>query len=176
MAGASPWAWSSRGGRPVCVAALAVLIGLGLAGCAARETRMDPLAVHDLATRYTAAWCSQDPARVASFFAPGGSLKINDGAAAVGREEIATAARGFMSAFPDLVVRMDDLTVNGNQAVYRWTLTGTHTGPGGSGKAVKISGFEEWTLAADGLVARSLGHFDAADYGRQLQDAPTAIH
>ena len=42
--------------------------------------------VHDFATDYTAAWCSQQPIRVAEHFAENGSLKINDGAASVGRE------------------------------------------------------------------------------------------
>lgn len=174
MAGRTFRAWIASGRRPGRVAALALVAAVGLVSCAARETRPDPLAVRDLATRYTAAWCSQDPARVASFFSPGGSLKINDGAAAEGREEITAAARGFMAAFPDLVVRMDSLTVTGRHAVYRWTLTGTHTGAGGARKAVRISGYEEWTLAADGLVERSLGHFDAADYDRQLTGAPPA--
>ena len=68
-----------------------------------------------------------------------------------------------------LVVTMDGLNVDGNRAIYRWTLTGTHTGPGGSGNAVRISGYEEWTLGADQLIAESRGHFDAADYQRQLE-------
>jgi hypothetical protein len=33
---------------------------------------------------------------------------------------------------------------------------------------VRFSGYEEWTFTADGLVAASLGHFDAAEYARQL--------
>ncbi len=120
------------------------------------------------ATRYTAAWCSQDPASVAAFFAENGSLKINDGAPSVGRAAITEAARGFMSAFPDMVVEMDGLERRGDGYIYRWTLTGTNTGPGGTGNKVRISGYEEWTIGADGLVAASLGHFDAADYDRQL--------
>jgi hypothetical protein len=122
----------------------------------------------DFATRYTAAWCSQDPASVAAFFAGNGSLKINDGAPSVGRAAITEAARGFMSAFPDMVVEMDGLERRGDGYVYRWTLTGTNTGPGGTGNKVRISGYEEWTIGADGLVAASLGHFDSADYDRQL--------
>jgi uncharacterized protein (TIGR02246 family) len=124
--------------------------------------------VRDFATRYTAAWCSQDAASVAAFFAEGGSLTINAGAPSVGRAAITAAAQGFMTAFPDLVVAMDGIDVDGHLAVYRWTLTGTNTGPGGSGRAVRISGHEEWTLAPDGLIAASLGHFDEADYQRQL--------
>jgi hypothetical protein len=36
---------------------------------------------------------------------------------------------------------------------YHWTFTGTNTGAGGTGKPVRISGFEEWTLADDVDVA-----------------------
>jgi hypothetical protein len=121
------------------------------------------------AERYTSAWCSQDAASVASFYSPDGSLQINDSPPAVGRVAIAEAAQGFMSAFPDLKVIMDALEIGQNGAVYRWTLTGTNTGPGGTGKRVHISGFEEWRIGADGLIAQSLGHFDATEYQRQLQ-------
>lgn len=44
-------------------------------------------------------------------------------------------------------VFMDDLTVEGDRFVFRWTLVGTNTGPGGTGKHVHISGFEEWRIA-----------------------------
>ena len=124
--------------------------------------------LRDFATRYTAAWCSQDAASVASFFAMNGSLKINEGEPSVGRSAITAAAQEFMSAFPDMIVEMDDVTADGGGAVYRWTLTGTNTGPGGTGKAVRISGYEEWTIGPDGLILKSLGHFDESEYQRQL--------
>jgi hypothetical protein len=47
-------------------------------------------------------------------------------------------------------------------------LTGTNTGPGGTGRAVRISGYEEWTFEEDGLIAASKGYFDEAEYRRQL--------
>ncbi len=125
--------------------------------------------LRESARLYTAAWCSQDAARVAAFFAPNGSLKVNDGAPAVGREAITAVAQGFMTAFPDLQVLMDDLAVPGDLAVYKWTLVGTNTGPGGTGRKVRISGFEEWRLDATGLIVESKGHFDAEDYQRQLE-------
>ena len=128
----------------------------------------------DLATRYTAAWCSHEPQRVAAFFAEDGSLTINRGVPAVGRAAIATAAQGFMTAFPDLVVVMDSLETTGPTVRYHWTLTGTNTGPGGTGRPVHISGYEEWTFVPDGLIVQSLGHFDEAAYRRQLQGAAEA--
>ena len=128
-----------------------------------------PNHLRDLARRYTAAWCSQDPATVAAFFSANGSLRVNDSDPAVGRSAITEVARGFMAAFPDMEVRMDDLVVQSDRVVYRWTLTGTNTGPGGTGHRVRISGFEEWRIGVDGLIAESQGRFDAADYQRQLE-------
>ena len=125
--------------------------------------------VRDFARRYTAAWCSQDPAQVAGHYAPDGSLTINDGVPAVGRDAITEVARSFMAAFPDMQVLMDDLVAKDRGIEYHWTLIGTNTGPGGTGNRVRFSGFEEWTIGDDGLIAESKGHFDQADYERQLE-------
>ena len=83
---------------------------------------------------YTAAWCSHDAARVSAFYSAEGWLRINEGDPAVGRSAIAQAAREFMTTFPDLQVILDDFVVDNENAVYRWTLFGSNTGPGGTGK------------------------------------------
>jgi hypothetical protein len=51
-------------------------------------------------------------------------------------------------------------------------LIGTNTGPGGTGRPVRVSGEESWRLNDDGLIAESLGHFDAEEYQRQLDGRP----
>jgi hypothetical protein len=122
--------------------------------------------LHDFATRYTAAWCSQDAASVALFFCAAGSLTINAGTPSVGRSAITAAAQSFMCAFPDLLVTMDRLFAEGEQITYHWTLTGAHTGAAGTDKSVRISGCEQWRFGSDGLIAESHGYFDAADYQR----------
>ena len=143
--------------------------------CAPKEkSAVSDSALHVFALRYTAAWCSQRAASVAAHFAEQGSLKINAGAPAVGREAITASAQAFMSAFPDMIVAMDSLIENGAHPLYHWTLTGTNTGPGGTGKAVRIHGYEEWTIGADGLIAASLGHYDEAEYARQLKEGVSA--
>jgi predicted ester cyclase len=132
---------------------------------------------------------------------PNVSLSVNDGPRAVGRAAIAEEARGFMRTFPDMVVTMDDVTHESKRggrsscdAVFHWTLTGTNTGPGGTGKRVRISGYELWKIdngaggrratwtgkpervdeqggesINDGLIAESKGQFDSAEYERQLK-------
>jgi predicted ester cyclase len=121
------------------------------------------------AESYTSAWCSQNAASVAAHFSPIGSLAINDGEPSSGRGSIMEAVQGFMTTFPDLCVVMDDIVIDGDRAEYHWTLSGTATGPGEIGNRVCISGFEVWNIGEDGLIAESRGHFDAAEYKRQME-------
>jgi predicted ester cyclase len=119
---------------------------------------------------YAKAWCSQKAETVAAFYAEQGSLSVNGGPPALGRKAIADVARGFMSAFPDMEVTMDDLVHEPHGTAFHWTLKGTNTGPGGNGRCVRISGYELWRLDEAGLIMNSQGHFDAAEYERQLKN------
>jgi uncharacterized protein (TIGR02246 family) len=87
----------------------------------------------DFASRYAKAWCSQNPEKVAAFFAENGSISINNGPPAVGRAAIAEIARGFMRDFPDMIVKFDRLDSRGDAIAFHWTLTGTNTRAGGTG-------------------------------------------
>lgn len=140
-----------EGGRRVTIA----LTGTS-GGFEVRGVGLGPDALHEFARRYTAAWCSRDPKSVAAFFAPAGSLKVNDGAPARGREAIAAVVEGVVMAFPDLVVSMDDLADEGDHARYFWTLRGTNSGAGGTGRRVVVSGLEQWRLSPAGLIEESL--------------------
>ena len=124
--------------------------------------------LREFAQRYAKAWCSQNPESVAAFFAERGSISINSGSPAVGRAAIAKEAEAFMTTFPDMMVTFDKLELRGDATAFHWTLTGTNTGSGGTGKKVRISGYELWKIDNDELIAESKGHFDAADYERQL--------
>jgi nuclear transport factor 2 (NTF2) superfamily protein len=123
----------------------------------------DRTQIDQLARTYTEAWCSRDPARVAAHYIPGGMIAINGGDAA----GIAEVAEAFIAAFPDIEVSMDDLVLREDGVVeYRWTFAGTSAE---TGKSVRVPGFEEWTIAPDGLIAESRGYYDQAEYDRQLQ-------
>ena len=124
------------------------------------------------AQRYAKAWCSQNPENIARFFAENGSLSINNGPPAIGRASIAREAQAFMTTFPDMVVTFDKLESRGDLTAFHWTLSGTNTGAGGTGNKVRISGYELWRIGNNGLIAESQGHFDAAEYERQLRNQP----
>jgi hypothetical protein len=119
--------------------------------------------------RYARAWCSQDPDKVAAFFAEDGRLTVNDGKPAVGREAIADVARSYMTTLPDLHVSMKGLTREGRGIVFHWSLFGTNTGPGGKGHRVEVDGLEVWRMDDEGLIAESKGEFNAEDYAHQLE-------
>ena len=128
------------------------------------ESRLD-----EFATRYTTAWCSHNASAVAAFYSESGALTINDGTPEVGRQAVATAAQDFMTAYPDLVVKFDRLEPRGDRVLYHWTFIGTNSGPGGTGNQVRISGYEDWKIGPDGLIADSRGHYDAQDWDRQVK-------
>jgi uncharacterized protein (TIGR02246 family) len=142
---------------------------LSVAACTSAETELDLETMTEFGARYTAAWSNHDASAVASFYSENGSLTVNDGDPAVGRDAIATVAQSFMTAFPDFVLEMDSVRISEGSVEYHWTFAGTNTGPEGTGKAVRFSGYEEWTMGSDGLVAESQGHFDEAEYNRQLE-------
>ena len=74
-----------------------------------------------------------------------------------------------MRDFSDMIVTMDEVTFDSDGTTFNWTLTGTNTGPGGAGKRVRISGYELWKIDNNGFIAESKGHFDSAEYERQLK-------
>jgi predicted ester cyclase len=119
--------------------------------------------IQQLAREYTEAWCSRDPRHVAAHYAADGTIAINGGEPA----PIEGVAESFVAAFPDIEVFMDDLVVIDDIVEYHWTFTGTSAE---TGESVRIPGFEEWTIGADGRIAESRGHYDQAEYDRQLRE------
>jgi uncharacterized protein (TIGR02246 family) len=117
-----------------------------------------------IAARYTEAWNTGRPEAVAGFFAVDGAIIINNGEPWRGRTGVADMASGFYADIPDLLLTCDDVRASGDHVIYLWTFTGTHAR---TNKPVTVHGWEEWDLAADGLIKMSRGWFDAEDYARQ---------
>lgn len=156
----------TRASSTLFATALACLVLL--AACQPKDKNKDVAELTEFASRYAAAWSGQDPIAFASFYAENGSLRINDEEPAKGRDAVAEMARGFMTAFPDMVVRLVELRPTGDHVEFHWHWTGSNTGPSGTGNAVDLRGYEQWTLDDDGLILESLGHLDDAEYQRQL--------
>jgi steroid delta-isomerase-like uncharacterized protein len=146
-----------------------------LSACQSDEEQSDMRELTEFATRYAAAWSSQDPVALASFYAENASFRINDGEPSIGRDAIAETARSFMASFPDMVVRLVEIRQTNGHVEFHWHWMGTNTGPGGTGNAVDLRGNEQWTLDKDGLILESRGNMDDAEYQRQLNADSTAL-
>lgn len=142
------------------------LITIAMTGCKSDKSELDKMV--EFGQKYTDAWNSKVPEKMASFYAEDGTLTVNDGTPAVGRKQLAETAQSYMQAFPDMVLTMDSLTKENDNYRYYWTFRGTNTGPNGTGKKVDFSGFEEWIINDQGLVQKSIGTYDAVEYSRQL--------
>lgn len=147
-----------------------------LSACQRNDGQTDMTKLTDFATRYADAWSSQDPELLASFYAENGTLRINDGEPSIGRDAVTEAAQSFMTAFPDMVVRLVELRAANGDVEFHWHWTGTNTGPGGNGNAVDLRGYERWTLDDDGLILESEGHFDEAEYQAQMSAETVATN
>jgi hypothetical protein len=121
--------------------------------------------LREFASQYAAAWCSRHLIAVAEFFAPEGSLTVNGGTPAVGRATIASEARAFGTAFPDMRVTFDRLVLLGER---EWNFTGPWraTIPGRVHRETRanqrIRGLDDRARWVD---CGSQGYFDAHDIG-----------
>ncbi len=163
------------GNQPLRLLTSMIALFALLSACQAKEKRTDATDLTEFGTRYAAAWSSQDPVELASFYAENGSLRVNDDEPSIGREAVTETARGFMTAFPDMVVRLVELRKTDDYVEFHWHWTGTNTGPDGTGSAVDLRGYEQWRLDGDGKIVESLGHFDEAEYQRQLNAGSATI-
>ena len=123
--------------------------------------------IEQIAKDYATAWSSGDPDSVASYYAETGQIVINRGDPITGRAAVSEMAAGFYAEFPYLVVRLDHLRVAGDHVIFGWVLEGTHAE---TKKRVKVPGWEEWDMDAEGKVAMSKGWFDAVEYDRQIAE------
>ena len=129
-----------------------------VAACGEPMPDVDGISRHEFALLYAAAWSSQDPERLASFYAEDGVLVVNDGEPAVGREAIEAVAESFMDDFPDMLISVDKLVEEPDRVVFHWRWTGN---------AIDLRGYEVWTFSSEGLIAESLGVFDQDEFRRQ---------
>jgi len=126
---------------------------------------MDHAAATALSEAYTAAWNSGSAEAVAAFYAEDGGIVINRGEPWLGRDRVTAMAAGFFADVPDLALICDGVRAAGDHVAYLWTFTGHHAG---TKAPLRIVGWEEWDLDADGKVKASRGWYDAEDYARQV--------
>lgn len=74
-------------------------------GCKSDKSEYDKMV--EFGQKYTDAWNSKQPEKMASFYAQNGMLTVNNGTPAIGRKQLAETAQSYMEAFPDMELTMD---------------------------------------------------------------------
>lgn len=90
----------------------------------------------------------------------------------VGPDGFLQVVRGNHLAFPDWTATVDEMAVDGDLAVTRWTSSGTHLGAfqgvPATGRAVTVRGCY-WNRAADGLIVEHRNFTDMRSLFQQLE-------
>jgi predicted ester cyclase len=81
-----------------------------------------------LFARRSAAWTARDSAALAATHAVRGVVVSPTGGVLEGRDEIERVYRVWLSAFPDLQVKSEELIIDGDRVVEIAHLSGTHAG------------------------------------------------
>jgi steroid delta-isomerase-like uncharacterized protein len=97
-----------------------------------------------------------------------------------GKKAIEEDLNGFLTAFPDAMMKAKQVVTQGNSMAMEWAFTGTHTGPlaGPTGtipptkKTVHVTGAEFLTHDAQGLIVNERGYFDLVSFMTQLGVMP----
>jgi len=93
----------------------------------------------------------------------------------IGLAEDQAAARGWKSAFPDLVMTPDMLIADGDLVTVLWSARGTNTGTGNglpaTGKALQGRGITIWRIV-DGRITEEWSAFDQLSIMQQLGLVP----
>ena len=89
----------------------------------------------------------------------------------IGLAEDQAAARGWKSAFPDMVMTANKLIAEGDLVTVLWTARGTNTGTGNglpaTGKALSGRGITIWKIV-DGRITEEWSAFDQLSIMQQL--------
>jgi steroid delta-isomerase-like uncharacterized protein len=89
----------------------------------------------------------------------------------IGLDALKSWFASHRKAFPDMIMRIDETIVKHNRIVWRWTITGTNTGPVGemppTGRNVRFSGVSIAGLA-NGKIAEIWDYYNQAALLGQL--------
>ncbi len=121
---------------------------------------------------FAEAWNSKDLTLVDALIAPsyvGHDVNIDHGER--GPDRIKRIMTAFRTAFPDLQVTVEDVVIQGEKEVVRWTGRGTHRGTfmniPPTGKQISISGTDIGRVV-NGQIQEMWSNWDALGLMRQL--------
>jgi Predicted ester cyclase len=125
----------------------------------------------DLNRRWIAAFNERDWETERTFRDNGFRAILSGAPAPLDNDAWAGFLKGFVAAFPDSVIEVEDCIAERDTVVTRWSLTGTHGGEfqgiPATGRTVQFVGIE-FNRVRDGKLVEHVSQFDLAGLMRQL--------
>ncbi|HEX4945705.1 MAG TPA: ester cyclase [Blastocatellia bacterium] len=110
-----------------------------------------------IARRYVDVWNQHDPAALDTVFAANAVRHDPATGVATGIESIRTIMQALLTAFPDLLITIDQALADEDCAILRWTATGTHNGDfqgiPPTGKPINVKGNSVYQCANGKMLA-----------------------
>ena len=129
----------------------------------------------EVVRREVAFWNGHDAEKAGEVYAEDYVGVDPNGTHAGSFEQIKQAAAAVFAAFPDLSLVADDIIVEGDKAVKRWTVRGTHTaewqGIPATGKEIVMTGTNVFRIA-NGKIVECWAQGDALGMMQQLGVIP----
>lgn len=117
---------------------------------------MNPEALKAIARRYVDVWNQHDPAALNTVFAANAVRYDPAVGMSEGIESIREVMQTLLTAFPDIVITINQALADEDCAILRWTGTGTHGGDfqgiPATGKRFTITGHSIYQCADDKMV------------------------
>lgn len=152
---------------------LFTLIAISLmAGASCQQKTNSDEEIKALAEKYLKVMNGGDLSLFDEILSPQYVLHLADGTETIGIDAMKEEITSLRTMFPDVNMTFDELIIEGDKVVTRWTVTGTNTGPMGglppTGKEIKFSGVnignivdgkvrEEWEFYNQAMMYVQLG-------------------
>lgn len=125
---------------------------------------------------YRVVWEERNPEAIAALFAAGYRNHAGSRGTLSGPAGIRANYDGLIGSFPDVRFDLDDLLVDGQKVIVRYTMYGTHDGPfqdiAATGRKVVVPGIGIY-LVADAQIQESWVVRDSLSLLQQLRDVVT---
>lgn len=127
-----------------------------------------------IAENWITAWNSHDTAKWATYFTSDIYYEdVTFGEISHGFEEAKKFAGEFFESVPDLKLKLENSSIEGNHGSVQWILSGTDKGIYKTGKKFKVRGVSIITIT-NGKISRSIDYYDLATIMKQVGVLPAS--
>lgn len=137
-----------------------------------KQSKLEKIYTKNISSFIEICWNEKDFAPLNKIIDNDYSRTVNNVTIVENLNELEANMKVLFIGFPDLFVKINEITFNENQAYFHWVFTGTNTGVFGeipaTGKKVIVKGFTIIHFNKKGLIFHEDVHYNELDLLQQL--------